>query len=566
MIPVRVRTLMSLARIEAAQLVRSVVVLSGLVAGGAVVWVFVHHIQPPWWNGDWEIGYGQVVLSLMVLIAAQLATARAQRDGMTELYESFPSSAGRRTFAHLLGVLGAVPASLVLIGAATLVFEWRSIVGTPDIAVLVGGILLVLAGGAIGVAIGSRFSHPLAGVLGAFIWFVPFSQSNRFSSDTVWLYPWVKPPQLAQLPDRLAGYPPATSHDVELAAIALLAGFVALAIATAARRQRVSLIAAAALSVVAIVVAGVVQLQPIPTRDLNQLVSETANTGTAQHCVTSDVTSDQVHYCLYPEYGALLPTVSGPIGQVLARVPGPHTRALTVSQSTELSIDDATLTHGQSAQQVDNWRRQLQAAPANHQSSTAIFVNLGAWPVGGQQTDARFDLSLAAADWAVGLPTNTGSSAGVQPRQCVPLNQAREAIAIWLVGQATELPSARFQGTGGGGTPISRGFSLVRVGGTSVVTWLYPGENADYLSSGGPQNTAAGYLLAHAMSTLPADRVAAVLKANWHSLISPHTTDVQLAAALGIAMPAVPSGLIGPRGNVLTPPPGSLLAQPLCTT
>jgi len=142
-----------------------------------------------WWNGGWVIGYGQVIVSVTVLIAAQLATGRAQRDGLAELYDSFPSSVGRRTVAHLIGLVGAVLACLVLIGAAAGVFELRGVVGTPDLAVLIGGVLLVLAGGAIGVAIGRRFPHPLAGVLGAFVWFVPFTESNQSNGASTWLFP-----------------------------------------------------------------------------------------------------------------------------------------------------------------------------------------------------------------------------------------------------------------------------------------------------------------------------------------------------------------------------------------
>ena len=237
---IRTRAVLGLARIEAIQLLRSVLVLVGLVAGGLVVWAFVHGRQPVWWNGGWAIGYGQTVLSVTVLIAAQLATARARRDGMDELYDSFPSSAARRTLARLVGLVGAVPAGLVLIGAAAVLFEAWGVLGTPDLAVLFGGLLLVLAGGAIGVAIGTRFPHPLAGVLAAFVWFVPFAQSNQFNSAIVWLFPWIEPPQLNELPARLAGYPPAMAHAVELAAIVLLAGLVALVITVAARRRRVA--------------------------------------------------------------------------------------------------------------------------------------------------------------------------------------------------------------------------------------------------------------------------------------------------------------------------------------
>ncbi len=323
---------MSLARIEAVQLGRSVLVLAGLLLSCIAMWLITYRNQPLWWTNDWRLGYGQTIISLTVLMAAQLATARSRRDGLQELYASFPTSTGQRTLAHLIGVLGAVPASLILIGAAAGTFALHDVLGTPDLAALVGGILLVLAGGAIGVAIGTRFSHPLAGVLGAFGWLLPFSQSNRFNSAIPWLFPWVKPAQLNELPRRLPGYPPALAHALELAAIVALAGVVALAITAAARRHRVGLLGAAVAALAVIVGAGVVQLQPISTRDIDRVVSEAA--GGAQHCTTSDASGHTVGYCLYPEFGSLLPTLQGPVNGVLSLLPGEPARTLTISQTS----------------------------------------------------------------------------------------------------------------------------------------------------------------------------------------------------------------------------------------
>ncbi len=554
---VRARSIVDLARIEALHLSRSVLVLSGLVVSGIAMWLITYRSQALWWSNDWRIGYGQTVISLTVLIAAQLATARSRRDGLQELYQSFPTSTGQRTLAHLLGVLGAAPAAFLLVGVAAGAFVLQGALGRPNLATLIGGILLVLAGGAIGVAIGSRFPHPLAGVLGGFVWLLPFSQSNRFNSAIPWLFPWVKPAQLSELPSRLPGYPPALAHALELAAIVLLAGVVALAMTSAARRHRVGLLVAAATGLAVIVGACLVQLQPIPTRDIDRVVSEAANTGAEQHCTTSETNGHDVSYCLYPAFGSLLPTVNGPVNGVLSLVPGQPLHPLTISQTSGLDIGDSTLTHGHSSQQVTAWRAQLRSEPANLPSSSAIYVDLGSWPSGGHQLSvAQFDLALGAAEWAVGLPTNTGPPIGLLPTQCVPLNQAREAIAIWLAAQATHLPTAHFQGRNGS-------YSVAPVDGTSVVVWTYPGEISGYFASPGPQTTADGYLLAQEMTKLPTERVLGLLTSNWDSWISPHATSTKLAAALGITVPAV--RLVGPRGQVITPlaPRGS---QPQCTT
>src|ERR1700691_781160 len=167
--PLRRRTVLGLARAEASLLVRSPLVLAGLLAGGAVVWLFIRPTEPLWWRADWEIGGGQLVLGMAVLAAAQLAAGRPRRDAMAALYASFPATAGTRTVAHLASLAGAAPASLLLIGAAAAAVQARGAIGTPSITVLAGGLLLVIAAGATGVAIGTRFPHPLAGVLGALV-------------------------------------------------------------------------------------------------------------------------------------------------------------------------------------------------------------------------------------------------------------------------------------------------------------------------------------------------------------------------------------------------------------
>ena len=77
------------------------------------------------------------------------------------LVRSLPATAATRTLAHLVGLAGAVSASVLLAGAATAVVQARGAIGTPDVAVLAGGLLLVIAAGAAGIAIGSRFPHPL---------------------------------------------------------------------------------------------------------------------------------------------------------------------------------------------------------------------------------------------------------------------------------------------------------------------------------------------------------------------------------------------------------------------
>jgi hypothetical protein len=436
------------------------------------------------------------------------------------------------------------------------VVQLRGAIGSPSIAVLAGGLLLVLAAGAVGVAIGARFSHPLAGVLGALALFLSSTLAHFSAGAQIWLYPWTaSPDQLGGLPGPLAGYPPSGAHALELAGLAALAGIVALAATAGRARVRRWPAAAGIVALAAICVAGALQLRPIPTADLNHLVREVADPALAQNCTTAS----QVRYCLYPGFGRQLSSVEAPVGAVLAHLPARPAEPLTVRQTAALSLPDPALTHGHPNREVTRWDAQVRQAPGSDGAApaSAIYLPAGSWPAGGGQlADARFDLALAVAEWAVRIPSQ---AIGAPSRQglylaCVPYDQAREAVAIWLAILATHPPVGELQG----GLPTRTQFFGVEVRNTMVATWNYPGMGGTYVipPGGGPQGTADGYLLAHAMTSLPEQKIAHVLADGWGRWLNWRTTDAQLAAALGIPVP-----------SLSTPSPGSVPGpqNPLCT-
>ncbi len=553
------RTMASLAVLEAGRLARSVLVLAGLVAGAAVVYqIGIGPAQPGWWAVAWGIGYGQLVLGLTVLVAAQLAAGRARRDGMAELHRSFPAAASTQVLAQLIGLLGAVPASLVLIGGTAAVLELRGAAGRPGLAALAAGVLLVIAAGAVGVAVGSRFAHPLAGALAAFALLVPFSQSNRFNDPFIWLFPWVAPAQLRELPGPLAGYPPAAAHAAMLAGLAAAAGLVALMLTVGRRRLRIGLAVATTAAVAVIGVAGAAQLRPIPAPELSRLAAAVAHPAAVQHCATAR----QVRYCLYPGFGGELPALQAPVGRVVAQLPRRPARPLTIQQIAAVDFTDPVLTHGHPQALLTRWDQELARAPGTASSASVIYLTAGAWPA-SPSAGVRFSLALAAAEWAVGLPptewvVGLPSSSGVEnpssSAQCVPLGQAREAVAIWLAIRATSATASELQPIAP--VPGSGQLPMAVVRGTPVLEWAYPGEGASFLTALGPQPTEAGYLLAEAMTALPAQRVSRVLDGAWSSWLNWRTSQARLAAALGIPLPRVRS--------LALPPGGSQPPNPLC--
>ena len=557
------RMVLALAKAEAWLLVRSMLVLAGMVAGGLLIWLLLHPVQPLWWNAAWEIGAGQFALAIAVLVAAQLAAGRADRDGMVDLYASFPATAGNRTIAHLTGLAGAVPASLLLLGTAVTVVYLRGAIGTPSSAVLAGGLLLVIAAGAAGIAIGRRFPHPMAGLIGALALFL---SSTLFQGGSIWLLPWeIKHDDLSELPGPLAGYPPAGAHAAELASIAVLGGVVALLVTVNRGRARVGLATACILAVAVIGLAGAAQLRPIPTTELNHLMAEVADPASAQRCTTAD----QVRYCLYPGFGRDLPSLEAPVNGVLAHLPARPDQLLTIRQFvpidfTQPALIDPTLTHGHPKRQIDQWYAQLQKAPFANAAASAIYLPVGQWPAAGAPlADAHFALALGAAEWAVHLPPTTSSRSGF--RSCVPVDQAREAIAIWLAILATHPPAGQLQDGLHSPRP-SHGIQATWVRNTVVPIWVYP--RALYLASPGPPVTAAGYLLGKAMTSLPEQKVARVLRGNWGRWVNWRTTDAQLAAALGIPTPSLRPVLrtLHPQGAGPTAPPPSNEQSLLCTT
>jgi hypothetical protein len=530
----RLRIVLGLARIEALLMVRSMLVLAGLLAGvlAAWGWFWLNPVQPLWWWADWRIGAAQLVLAMTVLVAAQLTAGRVRRDAMADLYASFPVTASTRTLAHLAGLAGAVPASVLLAGAAVVLVQLRGTIGAPSIIVLAGAVVLVIAAGAAGIAIGTRFPHPLAGLFGALALFLPTATAHLLPWWSIWLIPWhYFPDQLGWLPGPLTGYPPAGGHTAELAGVAILAATAALAVTVRSALARSLLAAVAILAVAMVFFAGAAQLEPVPAAELNHLATEMADPGSVQHCTTAS----QVRYCLYPGFGRDLASIEAPVNDVLALLPARPGQPLTVRQVLSVGFTDPALTRGQPQQQVSKWNTQTRYAPGNIPAASAIYLTVGEWPAAGSLTDADFNVALATAGWAVGF---TPASQNMP----LPGDQAREAIAIWLAILATHPPAGELQqGVQWQTVSLRRGRP------TSVAIWNYP--EAGGVTASWPQQQpppVAVYLLAKAMTGLPEQKVSQVLKDRWATWLDGRATDAQLAAALGLQ---VPSGPLPPGGT-----------------
>jgi len=556
----QMRIVLGLARAEAPLLFRSVLVLAGMLAGGVLVWNLTRSAEPLWWNTAWQIGEGQAILASTVLIAAQLAAGRARRDGLGELYDSFPVSAATRTAAHLTSLIGAAAVSVLFIGGAAAWVQIRGGVGTPSAGVLVGGVLLVVAAGAAGIALGARLPHPLAGVLAAVVVFALFLESYRFPGAIPWLFPWTISGQFGALYAPLTNYPPGGAHALELAGIAIGIAAIAIALTSDRAPHRLWLAVAGVLSVALVATGVAAQLRPIPTTELNRLFRAEARPSVVQHCTTAS----DVRYCLYPGFASQLSALEKPVNNVISRLPARPAHALTVAQAMLVSPGDSLLTHGHGRQQLARWNAEANAAPANAPAASTIYLIVGIWPAGAALADARLAVALGAAEWAVNLPPSAIGFAS-SGASCVPDDQAREAIAIWLAITATHVHTALQLRVGPHGT---LGGPTSEVGHKMIFNWTYPGEFQGYISSG-PQLTANGYLLAAKMAALPAAKVARVLDSAWPTWLNWRTTDAQLARALGIRAPdiTVPAPPKKPRpGVTFVEPTGPIPVTPICAS
>jgi hypothetical protein len=177
-------------------------------------------------------------------------------------------------------------------------------------------------------------------------------------------------------------------------------------------------------------------------------------------------------------------------------------------------------------------------------STPPVYVDIN-WGVGNAAGPYQLSLSMQVAWWVAGLPTtwkivsyHSGKTLIYTQAACLPVGQAREAIALWLAASATPAALRAFTAGGGDVDSASPGGVPSRVDGEWVSNYPDGVMVSGYQLS--LQFTGQGAVLANAMLRLPAQRVEAVLATRWPGWLSPQATDTQLAGALDIRLPAAP--------------------------
>jgi hypothetical protein len=570
-------------RAEAIRLLRNPLVLLGAVASAALVGWNSWGTVPKWWVWDVQLGSSLLVLAATTLLACHLTAGRVSRDGATALYESYPLSAAKRAAAHLIGLAGPLLLAVVVEGAAVAWLDFLGPVGSPRLGVLAQGLLLVVLGGALGTALGGALPNPAAAVftvvvLGVIEWDLlnPFGVQVAVPPATAWFFPWTQPVLSGYLPGPIATIPPA-AHLAWLAALIGVAACAGLCRAswragrlTGSRAGSRSAAAALAACVAAGGWSGWTLGHP-PTASVTAGLAYTiTHPAQTQQCRTRQ----GVRYCAYPGFGPDVARWAAVVNGVLGLLPAPSAARLTVRQVVDGAVfqpgpgefDPAAQGQpGQTLKLPTGVGRFVAAEgtdPALIPGSSypPVYVDLD-WSAGSTAGEYQLGLAEQTAWWVAGLPTTerivyhtTPEETDLLSSSCVPVGQAREAIAIWLSASATQGSRAAF---------LAGEAELARRGGASVplrttVGWVAGwsgGLSAGYQAN--LQATAQGGALANAMLRLPRRRVEAALASNWPGWLRATATDKQLAAALGIPLPPAPpvdKSMIDP----LQP------AQPIC--
>ncbi len=548
----------------------------------ALIWWNSRAAVPQWTVWDVQVGSSLLVMAGAVLVAADLAASRVSRDGLRQLYDSYPVSASARTAAHLLGLVGPVAMAAVLTGASVIWLDLLGPVGSPSLTVLAQGVLLVALAGTIGAALGRWLPHPATGILAVAALggieadlLMQVGAPVQVPGEAVWLFPWTQPWLLGFLPGPTRLLPP-EAHLVWLAALTAL-GAVAAMWRVTARSGSPRLLAVITLATAGSLAAagwsGWAQTRPLPAGTQDSLVNQITQAARAEQCVSRQ----RVRYCFYPEFRPDVARWAAAVNGVLGRLPRFPAASLVVRQVVDADVLSYPLVSGSQAQLgrlTNDVDRYLSAQADNprlipESSVPPVYVDLN-WGAGSAIGSYQLSLALQTAWWVAGLPTTWRPAASVgngrgsltqAQTSCLPAGQAREAIALWLAASATPATRTAFPAA------LSNGPTTAEVGGRPIAS--YVGVPVSGYSPA-LQFTAQGAALAQAMLRLPEPRVLAVLSARWPGWLSPRATDAQLAAALRVRLPSVPPpapprlpGRPGlPIGSVISPPRP---ADPVCT-
>lgn len=452
-----------------------------------------------------------LLLAWGALIAVNLATLRSRRDGTDELFDSLPTPAPARTAGHLLSVLALVPMSAVYFVAWFLISSSApAAVGSPNLAVLAGGALMVVGAGVCGVLVARWVPTAAAGPVAVIATIV--LQSNIGHQDYRWR--WLH---------FASGDGFNFTFDVGHHGwhVVWLAGLVVLAVFLAFARHGLSrpVATAGGLALVLLVVSGWVQTRPLSESRLAARAAQLADPAAHQVCEQRG----GVRYCAYPTYGEWISLWEASVRGVLSRVPAgaAPTGPLQVRQRPVPSAYDDL---------IPPLREKLDPK-AVWAADNAVHPGM-TWG----HDDHPLVIAFQTASWAVGLPP---AASWPSPHACSAGGQARAVTAMWLAGQSGPKADALLR---------KRAAEIEREAQRALLALQpldvmpnYEGEDgidAPYETEVGAAGRGADVVAAARLLALPTEKVAAMLKTNWGRIIDSKTPSSALFDLMELPTPA----------------------------
>ncbi|HYO61189.1 MAG TPA: hypothetical protein VEU29_04770 [Actinomycetota bacterium] len=525
-----------LARVEGRRVVTNPFFLASLLAGLAIAFLLTRSELPVWGRLDVLLPVALFPCAAVTLFLANLASSRTQRDEVEDLYASLPaphSSVRRSILLGLLAPTGAAAMFVVVIVA--FVFAGGAL-GTPRVAELAVGPLVVLLCGAIGIVSGKWFPHEISAALSTAV--VALAQVSIAFALTVswarWLGPWV-PASTAGDPAPELLIRPSAAHLLYLLSLIGLVGVLALVPRTNARGT-----AATAVLAVILVVTALLQASRA-TEGRTELVALVRDADVFRQCEDREA----ARYCVFDGYEPLIDHWDVPVRGVLSTAPALPDGPLRVTQTLDAAGSDLPVRE--------------QSRLANRRGVDSItglptLVTDTHWGAGEALGMSELGLALGTASWVTGLPP-TASALSPAPdvnasvlelvpasardaarklltsggaEGCSSVGQGRSIVALWLAAGATDATEDLFR-EDVGSPPIQEGvFQEFDQAGPSI--YLATGN---VVAWGKSETRYAIQLLDR-----PRGEVVALLQDSWAELIDASTTTAEAAELMALE-PAV---------------------------
>ncbi len=452
------------------------------------------------------------ILGWATLIATNLATLRARREGTDGLFDSLPTPATSRTAAHLVGGLAGVPVAIVVFAGYLAYVVAQGAIGSPNVAELLVAPLLVAGGAVLGVLVARWAPHPLMAPL---VVIATIVVQGKLSESETSPFRWMAfSPESVGLDDGNPFPGPVDWHLLFLLGTVAIAAGLALARHGFSRRVATFLMGAVAVSGAA------AYAQTRPLSDANARRQAAALTAPELECELRG----GVRYCVEPGYGVRVGQWDEPVQAVLARVPDPvREGGLVVSMREPNVVGNTDCSPKPMLEMVSPRVRALVTPEQVWPADNAVHPwRYWPWDPGCSFVDHGTVLTVQVGSWAVGLPPAQSSTP-----PCVASGQARSVLALWLAGQSTP------------GAPEALAEVLrtsLRLGGGDTVSF-----DSNNWPNWGVAFSHQDMATAIALLERPADEVGQVVLAHWDRLVDPSTPSAELAGLAGVSAPAATS-------------------------